>query len=422
MRTHQPDPAGTGTSDRRAAGRSTTTRAGSFRSTSPSSAPAGRTSRRASSTAQLAVVVTSYDPRGLAIRTTLPGRVASSGVVPGRPGRPGRSRRVPADAVGDATPTTTTTTPAAPAPPRSAAWSAHWNTPSSDLRRPAGHASSRTPSGPRRTALTHPQQLRHRRQPPPGHRPARPGRVPVQVYDLLRRSWRQQLIDAGTRPASSSTRPAAPSSAATASRAHASPSLDALRRPLRLWARDRAAGSPTLREAVVYGDDAAPRAGSAARPRPPPTCSAAATTPTTRPAGSETASYDLDGNLLEKTRRVLATSVLLAACPAQPATGPVRPTRPTGSPPPGRPWTSTPAPLLDATALHRQHQLRRARPGPASVTAPLDAEGHRKILQPAYSRAGALTALTVDGDTLRPADPLQRPRAARPGRPRERRR
>ena len=68
-----------------AAGRPTTTRAGSLRSTSRSSTPAGPTSRPPrAARGQLAEVVISYDPRGLAVRTRLPGRIRTA-AVPGNP-------------------------------------------------------------------------------------------------------------------------------------------------------------------------------------------------------------------------------------------------------------------------------------------------------------------------------------------------
>ena len=54
-------------------------------------------------------------------------------------------------------------------------------------------------------------------------------------------------------------------------------------------------------------------------------------------------------------------------------------------------------PLLDPTA-YTTTTTYDALARPVTVTAPLDADGNRKILQYAYSRAGALTALTVDHD------------------------
>ena len=53
--------------------------------------------------------------------------------------------------------------------------------------------------------------------------------------------------------------------------------------------------------------------------------------------------------------------------------------------------------LLDPTA-YATSTTYDALARPVTVTAPLDADGKRKILQSAYGRAGALTALTVDHD------------------------
>ena len=84
---------------------------------------------------QLAKVVTLYDPRGLAIRTVYPDG-SEQRLVPGIPGdltNPGRYAPTPWETYRyDNNDNAGRTHPVG-----STAWSAHWNTPSSDSARPA---------------------------------------------------------------------------------------------------------------------------------------------------------------------------------------------------------------------------------------------------------------------------------------------
>jgi RHS repeat-associated protein len=170
---------------------------------------------------------------------------------------------------------------------------------------------------------------------------------------------------------------------------------DMLGRLLRLWARDAPTGTPTLRGAFVYGDDAAQGGLTAA--------AAAAANLLGRPyraydeAGRvETAGYDLDGNLLTKTRTTLAASVIAAALPGPAGNWSGAAYQADWQPAAGQTIDQHAGPLLDATPYtvdSAYDALGRA----TSVTAPLDADGTRKILLPAYSRSGALTAVAVDG-------------------------
>ena len=210
------------------------------------------------------------------------------------------------------------------------------------------------------------------------------------------RSWRQQLIDAGT------TRLVLDATGGTVERRDSKGALrlaatDALRRPLRTWARDRAPGTPALRGAFIYGDDQAESGLKSA--------DAAAANLLGRPyhtydeAGrAETTSYDLDGNLLEKTRRVLATSVLLSTLPGPTGEWANAAYQAEWQPAPGQSLTQHAGPLLDPTAYTISTSYD-ALARPTSITAPLDADNTRKTLHPTYSRAGTLTSLTVDGDS-----------------------
>ena len=141
-----------------------------------------------------------------------------------------------------------------------------------------------------------------------------------------------------------------------------------------------------------------PKAGCHRRPRPPPTCSAASTTPTTKPAGSRQTSYDLDGNLLEKTRRVLATSVLLSALPGPAGDWASAAYQADWQPAAGQTLAEHAGPLLDPTGYTistAYDALARPSRSPPRWTPTATA---RPCARPTAS-AGALTALTVDGDS-----------------------
>jgi RHS repeat-associated protein len=342
-------------------------------------------------TGQLAVITTIYDPRGLAICTTFPDG-SQQRVVPGIPpdlANPDSYQPTPWESYRyDNNDNAGRTSPAT-----SAAWSSHWNTPSSDLLDPLGRVTGHT----QRTAATALTTLSAfdidgnllQVTDPLGRGASQ------QVYDLLGRSWRQQLIDAGT------IRVVLDAAGAPVERRDAKQALglvafDALRRPWRAWARDRANGTPTLRQAVVYGDDQAESGLQSA--------DAAAGNLLGRPyhtydeAGrAETTGYDLDGNLLEKTRHVLSATVLLSALPGPAGDWANAAYQADWQPTAGQTLGQHAEPLLDPTA-YTTSTAYDALARPTTMTAPLDADGHRKTLQPAYSRAGALTALTVDGD------------------------
>ena len=339
-----------------------------------------------------AAVVITYDPLGLIVRIVYPDG-SQYRMVPGIPidlADPDHYQPTPwesyrydnNDNAGRTSPTT------------SAAWSSHWNTPSSDLLDPLGRVAGHT----ERTAAT---TLTTRNTydidgnllqvtDPLGRTASR------QVYDLLGRAWRQQLIDAGT------VRLILDAVGTTVERRDDKGALDlavfdALRRPLRAWARDRANSTPTLRGAVIYGDD---QAESGLLPG-----AAAAANLLGRPyhaydeAGRvETTSYDLDGNLLEKIRRVLGAQVLLSALPGPAGDWANAAYQADWQPPAGQTIDQHAEPLLDPT-VYAISTSYDALARPTTVTAPLDADGHRKTLHPSYSRAGTLTALDLDGDS-----------------------
>lgn len=338
----------------------------------------------------LTKVVTIYDPRGLAIRTTYPdGSVLR--LVPGVPPdltKPDQYsptawetyRYDNNDNAGRTDPT------------GSAAWSSHWNTPLSDLSDPLGRIIEHT----ERTA-TAALTTRHSYD-IDGNllqtTDALGRTAAASVYDLQGRPWRQRRGDAGT------TRFVLDAAGTTVERRDSKGALrlaavDALRRPLRTWARDRAAAAPTLREAYVYGDNQAetgltPAAAAAAN------VLGRAYHAYDEAGRAETTSYDLDGNLLDKTRRVLSTRVMLSCLPASTGSWAGAFYQVNWQPAAGQTLAKHAAPLLDPTS-YKVSSSYDALARPTSITAPSDADGTRKILQPAYSRSGSLTALNVDG-------------------------
>ena len=364
--THQQDPAAPPRSWS-AAGRPTTTRAGSWRSTSRSSAPAGPTSPPPppSSPACSPKWSPSTTHAGLAIRTVFPDG-SEQRLIPG----------IPPDLTdpGQYTPTAWETyrydnndNAGRTSPAISAAWSSHWNTPSSDLLDPLGRVIEHT----ERTAATAltvrntydiDGNLLHVSDP-------LDRTASLQVYDLQGRSWRQQLIDAGTtrvvldaagntiEPATAKEPCGWPPPTPCAARCGHGP------------ATARSAPPPSG-EAFVYGDD---QAETGLQP-----ADAAAANLLGRPyhtydeAGrAETTSYDLDGNLLEKTRRVLSTSVLMSAVPGPAGDWADAFYQADWQPSPGQTLAQHADPLLDPTdyTISTSYDAL-ARPTSVTVTAP----------------------------------------------------
>lgn len=339
-----------------------------------------------------AKVVFIYDPLGLIVRMLLPDG-SEQRTVPG----------VPSDLTNpdQYTPTAWQTyrydqndNAGRTDPTGSAAWSAHWNTPSSDLLDPLERVTEhteRTATTALTTRNTYDIDGNLLQVTDPLGRDAS-----LQVYDLQGRPWRQQLIDAGT------TCLVLDAAGGTVERRDSKGALrlaavDSLRRPLRAWAKDRTSGTPTLRQAFVYGDNQAetglqvPAAAAAnLLGRPYHTYDEA--------GRAETTSYDFDGNLLEKTRRVLSTQVLMSALPGPAGDWSNAFYQTDWQPGPGQTLAQHAAPFLGPTAYTISTSYD-ALARPTSITAPLDADDTRKTLHPTYSRAGTLTALDVDGES-----------------------
>ncbi|MBI3969613.1 MAG: VCBS repeat-containing protein [Chloroflexi bacterium] len=214
------------------------------------------------------------------------------------------------------------------------------------------------------------------------------------VYDLAGRVLRSDSIDAGRRravfDAAGNAIEERDGKGALVLRAS-----DALNRPLRLWARDGSGQPLTLRERLVYGDS--PDVGvTSAEAR------AANLLGQLHQHYDEAGllavhAYDFKGNVLEKTRRVVADTRILSVFElAAAGDWQVRAFRVDWQPSDGTSLEQRLGELLEPTeyrtsisydALNRIKALRY----------PEDVDGRRQELCPRYNQAGALERVELDG-------------------------
>jgi RHS repeat-associated protein len=219
------------------------------------------------------------------------------------------------------------------------------------------------------------------------------------TFDLAKRRWRVDSIDAGRRDtvvdALGNLVEGRDSKGALTLQVY-----DVLHRPIRLWARDDTSGPVTLRQRFAYGDDG--------RADQPPTQRQAARVQNllgqlTRhhdEAGlTVVAKVDFKGNVLDKSRRVIADGPILAVFQNATANS----------------WQVTPfqaewQPGLQETLADREGELLEttAYQTTASYDAlnrvkrmqfPQDVESRRRELRPEFNRAGGLDQVWLD-DTL----------------------
>ena len=212
------------------------------------------------------------------------------------------------------------------------------------------------------------------------------------IYDLANRPLRVDSIDAGIRR----TVPDAagnPIEGRDSKGALALHAYDILNRPTHLWARDASAEPITLRERTLYGDD--PNAGLSAQ-------QVAAGNLLGKPyrAYDEAGrlsfeQYDFKGNLIEKSRQVIADNVILSVFDPPPPDWNVPAFRVD--------WQLNGAPTLEAraTALLEPAEYRTTASYDAlkrvkTLRYPQDVTGARKMLRPRYNRAGALERVSLD--------------------------
>lgn len=208
-------------------------------------------------------------------------------------------------------------------------------------------------------------------------------------YDLLKHALRTQSLEAGTRTAvlDALGHSVEQRDARGALILHA---YDAAGRPIRLWARDSAGETVTLREKIIYGDDTANAGLTQAQ--------AAGINALGKPyqhydeAGLLTFSgYDFKGNLLDNVRNVIAESAVLAPFKAAPANWSITPF--------SVDWSSSDLSFLDTSKNYQTTIGYDALNRVKTMQYPLDVEISRKMLVPRYNRSGALESVQMDGTT-----------------------
>jgi len=224
------------------------------------------------------------------------------------------------------------------------------------------------------------------------------GRVAVRyVFDLAKRRWRVDSIDAGPR-LSVLDALGRPVEARDGKGALTLGGHDALHRPTHVWARDDDAGAVTLRQLVEYGDG-----GTADQP-----ADARAAARAVNLLGRAVRHYDeagltsllaadFKGNALESARRVVADAPILATYDvAQRADWRVASFRVDWTTAPGQSRADRDAELLEPAGYLTTisyDALNR----PASNVFPADVQGHRATMRLHYNRAGSLDAVDLDG-------------------------
>ncbi|MFJ3779872.1 SpvB/TcaC N-terminal domain-containing protein [Streptomyces sp. NPDC090075] len=224
------------------------------------------------------------------------------------------------------------------------------------------------------------------------------GRVAFRYhYDLARHRWRADSIDAGRRDS-------VPDALGHTVEGRDSKgalilgTFDLLRRPSRIWARDDTTGAVTLRQVIEYGDG-----GDPAQPAADRAANRAANL-LGRPVRHHdeaglvtTTAADFKGNVLESSRRVIADAPILDTYAAAAAGGwQVTPFQVDWTPAAGRSQAQRDDALLETSGYvttTAYDALNRV----SLHLFPADGEGRRRELRPAYNRAGALEAVTLDG-------------------------
>ncbi|NGN65282.1 hypothetical protein G5C51_15410 [Streptomyces sp. A7024] len=219
------------------------------------------------------------------------------------------------------------------------------------------------------------------------------------LYDVARRRWRADGIDSGRRDAVPDAL-GRPVESRDGKGALTLCAFDALRRPVRVWARDETDGPVTLRQIVAYGDGGTPAQPAADR------AAARARNLLGRPmrhhdeAGLVTVgAADFKGNVLESARRIIADAPILDTYRS--AAGKdwqVVPFQVDWTPAPGQSRAARDAMLLEPDG-YATTSAYDALDRVVRHVFPQDVEGRRRVLTPAYNRAGTLEQVRID-DTL----------------------
>lgn len=219
------------------------------------------------------------------------------------------------------------------------------------------------------------------------------------VYDLANRPWRVEQLDAGTRRsilnAVGNVIEQRDSKGALLLHSH-----DRMNRQLRLWARDNANGTMTLRERLEYGDGSDPQQPATERRANRQLNRLGRLARHYDEAGQlDFAHYDFKGNLLEKTRWVINDVPLLAVFNQVPPGGTIQPFQVDWQPPTGTTLAQLAGHLLDTSTPYTTTSTYDALNRLTSLTCPLDADGlgKQKVFTPTYNRAGALERVELGG-------------------------
>ena len=219
------------------------------------------------------------------------------------------------------------------------------------------------------------------------------------TYDLANRPWRIDSIDAGLRRmvlnVLGNETERRDSKGALILQAY-----DRLQRPIRLWARDDAGSPITLRQRMEYGDGGIPDQSPPERAAMRDKNLLGQIRRHHDEAGLTTvAAVDFKGNVLDKSRRVIADAPILAVFNQAPANAwRVTPFQVDWEPRPQKTLADRENELLETTAYRTTSSvdaLNRIK----RMQFPQDVEGKRRELRPEYNRAGGLEQVWLD-DTL----------------------
>lgn len=226
------------------------------------------------------------------------------------------------------------------------------------------------------------------------------GRVAFRyVFDLAKRRWRVDSIDAGRRD----TVPDAlgnPIEGRDSKGAVTVQAYDVVHRLARVWASDSSLGLVTLRQILAYGDAGTPSQAAADRDAARLANLLGQLAAHHDEAGLTTVtSVDFKGNILEKSRRVIADAPILAAFNNAVANNwQIAPFQVDWQPSAGQALASVEAAMLEANAYQSNvtyDALNRIK----QLQFPQDVQGKRRVLRPTYNPAGGLEKVFFD-DTL----------------------
>ena len=217
------------------------------------------------------------------------------------------------------------------------------------------------------------------------------------TYDLANRPWRNESIDAGMRRmvlnVLSHETERRDSKGALILQVY-----DRLHRPSRLWARDDAENPITLRQRMEYGDAGIPNQPALERAAMRDGNFLGQLIRHHDEAGLTTvAAVDFKGNVLDKSRRVIADAPILAVFDQAPANGwQITPFQVDWEPKPQHTLSDREGELLEAAAYQTTSSvdaLNRIK----RLQFPQDVEGRRRKLHPIYNNAGGLEKVLLDG-------------------------